>query len=425
MPRRKSFKEPSAPRAINIVWRWRTTNCSPANCRFVGKNFRQLAVAHLQAEPNLQGLAEADQPAVARALAKRSGCTLSIVQRVHSGVCSPLIFPRAAFSPSGRLCWESESPVRSLVAAQPGEETIALPLPTSADLGDDMVSPEQGHTLSEVTASPASLSAYQFQECLDRSETVRDLDGSGAPWSVPCVVKFLYGLSELDAATRNKAMQRLAALTHPALVPTVLLRNDPSRLVLVSSRRGPTLRERWQKAKCDGLAGIPRGELLGLLRDAAQTLDALAEQQGLLHLALNPDNLQMVQGRTLLSDYGVAALLWLPSGHPLTVCNTRYSAPELYGNAIARPCDSYSLAVIYQEMLTGKHPFSPAAGKGVSRMPAKPDLSPLPACDRAVLQQALDRTPARRFATCTALLNALETLPASASTTVVSLSGKK
>ncbi len=134
----------------------------------------------------------------------------------------------------------------------------------------------------------------------------------------------------------------------------------------------------------------------------------MAHQYRVPHLSLNPDNLQLAPGRTLVADHGLASLLWLPADQPLAAGNVRYAAPELWGNAISRPCDSYSLAVIYQEMLTGKHPFASAGANNQYRMMAKPDLLPLPERDRAVIQQALDRTPSRRFATCSALIAALE-----------------
>jgi hypothetical protein len=218
----------------------------------------------------------------------------------------------------------------------------------------------------------------------------------------------MYGLTDLDATKRNEAVQQMAALHHPSLVPSALARSDPSRLVLITPRLGPTLRERWQKAKNDGAAGIPRSELLRILRDAAGTLDRVAEQYRLAHLSLNPDNLQLVQGHTLIADHGMASFFWLPAGQPLAAGNSRYAPAELWGNAISRACDTYSLAVIYQEMLTGRHPFAAAGTKNQSRIMAKADLLPLPERDRAVIQQALDRTPNRRFATCAELIAALE-----------------
>jgi serine/threonine protein kinase len=376
---------------------------------FTGKNFRQLAVAHLQTEPNLEALPEADRHAVARALAKdpadRFPSCSDFIQALMTG--RP---PGAAVTPSVRLRWQGELPAGAGAAPRAGEDTAPPPLPTFPDLGGDSPFPDRVDGLRNLAASPAALSAYQFQDCLDRGE-LSETWMAEAPAVGACVVKFLYGLSDLDPDDRGAAVRRMSALNHPALVPSALVRSDPARVVLVAPRLGATLRERWQKAAVDGGAGVPRAELLGYLRHAARTLDALAEQYGLLHLSLNPDNLQLADGRTLIADHGLAPLFWLPAGQPLAAGNACYTAPELWGNAAGRQCDSYSLALIYQEMLTGRHPFAAAGRQPQNRVQAKPDLSPLPEGDRAVLRRALDRTPGRRFVTCGALVAALEAVP--------------
>jgi hypothetical protein len=318
--------------------------------------------------------------------------------------------PGGSVSPSARLRWQAEAPAAAADAPRPGEDTSPPQPPTCSDLGDDGSSREHVGGLRHLAASPAALSAYQFQECLDRGE-LSETWMAEAPEVGPCVVKFLYGLSDLAPADRDAAVRRLAALGHPALVPSAVVRSDPARLVLVAPRRGATLRERWLKATGDGTPGVPRAELLRYLRDVAVTLDALAQQYGVLHLSLSPDNVQLAEGRTLIADHGLAPLFWLPAGQPLAAGNARYAAPELWGNAASRQCDSYSLAVIYQEMLTGKHPFAAAGRQLQYRVQAKPDLSPLPEGDRAVVQRALDRTPGRRFATCAGLIAALEAVP--------------
>ena len=67
--RRKASSATLPSSAINIVLRSPTTSCWSAP-PFAGKNFRQLALQHLQAEPDLGRLPEADRAVVARALAK-------------------------------------------------------------------------------------------------------------------------------------------------------------------------------------------------------------------------------------------------------------------------------------------------------------------------------------------------------------------
>ncbi len=213
---------------------------------FSGKNYRQLAMAHLQAEPNLQALPEADRAGVARALSKdpskRFPSCSDFVQALLSAQDSS-----APVAPSTRLRWQSDTPLLSKGPALPDEEPTA-PMTPNPEGNDDDAFPERAHAMRNLLASPAALSAYQFQECLDRSE-LSEMWVAEAPGVGPCVVKFMYGLTDLDATVRTDAVQRMAALSHPALVPCALARSDPSRLVLITPRLGPTLRERWQQAK--------------------------------------------------------------------------------------------------------------------------------------------------------------------------------
>src|SRR5207237_6389888 len=86
----------------------------------------------------------------------------------------------------------------------------------------------------------------------------------------------------------------------------------------------------------------------------------------------------------------------------------RYNAPERAKGLITRSCDQFSLAVIYQEMLTGKHPFrggSPSLGKG--KVGRDPDLEPLPTSDRGVVARALETDPEKRFTSCVDFVRAL------------------
>ena len=140
--------------------------------------------------------------------------------------------------------------------------------------------------------------------------------------------------------------------------------------------------------------------MLDRLHDVAETLDALWEARETAHLALSPDRLQLAGDRVLVADFGLAALVWLPAGLSLGRGNPRYAAPELWANEVARPCDSYSLALIYQEMLTGRHPLEHGTPEA--------NLGPLPPADRPVLARALDPSPDIRFATCTELVEALD-----------------
>ena len=358
---------------------------------FTGKNLRQLALRHSQSEPDLSRLSEVDRAPIRRALAKDPGQRFAscydFVRALSFG--QPLSFPST---------WHDTAHMSGM--------TVSDRTPRPGESLDGMVpSPFFRHHAE----APASLSGYQFQHCLRRSDLhevwLAEVEGGGQQF-----VQFLYGLAHIETARRQQGLYIQAAFLHPGLVPSCVVRNDPARLVLVTPRRGATLRERCRRHQADGQAGIPRDELLASLSDASHVLDELHEQHGVAHLSLNPDNVQTADNVTSIAEFGVASLLWLPAGHLLGPVNARYAAPELWTKLVHRSGDVYSLALMFQEMLTGRHPFGDAGPGTAVHGPGlgEPDLGPLSARDRAVLTRALDRSPARRFPTCTALIEALK-----------------
>src|SRR5204863_909212 len=108
---------------------------------------------------------------------------------------------------------------------------------------------------------------------------------------------------------------------------------------------------RCDECRARGGSGIPRAELLGYLRTAAEALDALGQQTQLAHLGLNPRNLLLSQGRLRLADFGLIPLVCLPTGRPAAQLNASYAAPELAEAKLSLSADQYSLALIYVELL--------------------------------------------------------------------------
>ena len=223
-------------------------------------------------------------------------------------------------------------------------------------------------------APPAAvLASCQFEECVSRGDaaevwTARTAEGQ------QCFVKFFHGLAEIDSDARRDGLHLLRSVRHPGLLPYNLVRDDGNRLIVVVPRKGPTLRERWSLCRAEGRRGLPRPELLAALKSVAKALDALNSRNGVPHLALNPDAVQLVNGQALAADFGLAAWFWLPSGQPLAEINPRDAPPELGANAVSRFCDPYSLALVYQEMLTGVHPLG-AGARPSARAYSQPDLS--------------------------------------------------
>jgi hypothetical protein len=223
-------------------------------------------------------------------------------------------------------------------------------------------------------------------------------------------LRFPSGLSDGSDPREAEVIRFVTALTHPNVLPVEVVRGETGRVALVCDPGDGTLAERLQHYRTAGESGVPRRELLDHLRAAAAALDGLSREYSLHHLCLTPQALVLDGPRLLLTDVGLSELLWLPAGQPVGRLNGRYSAPELCRGESGPACDQYSLAVIYQELLTGTLPFRRGAAPGKAR----PNLDLLPAGDRAAIARALHPDPEGRFATCTELFDALDRVPVTA-----------
>ena len=168
----------------------------------------------------------------------------------------------------------------------------------------------------------------------------------------------------------------------------------------------------WQKA---GQPGIPRGELVGYLREAAEALDVMNLEYGLQHLDIKPRNLFLVAGHVKVGDFGlVSSLADLCNGTlNLGSITPLYTAPESFVGKITLFTDQYSLAITYHELLTGTYPFE---GKNFRQLALQhsaqpPNLSRLPEAERAVMARALAKDPRQRFASCMEFVTALWGIP--------------
>jgi hypothetical protein len=146
------------------------------------------------------------------------------------------------------------------------------------------------------------------------------------------------------------------------------------------------------------------------MRDAAEALDHMNEKHNLQHLDIKPRNLFLISDRCKVADFGLVKQLERQSASGLLGGVTPlYAPPETYSGKISGQSDQYSLAIVYQELLTGQRPFT---GKNVRQlaqqhMHDEPELRLLPEPERPVVARALAKDPAKRFPTCLAFMRAL------------------
>jgi serine/threonine protein kinase len=390
---------------------------------FDGRNSRQLLMQHLQAEPDLSALDDADRPLVARALAKDPSqrypscraflralqgrplvtmCDFSLEEHEADDWLreEKACVPHHDVAPAART--EHEALAQTPRNREADIEVSGLPglLPTPRGLTGSCRGP---------SVVPATLAEYQFLES-QGSSLLADLWKVTAPDGRSRQARFIYGLPGPDLAGLQEAVRRFQALQHPALPETQVVQTDPGRLVVVHDLARDTLRERWQKCLSQKLPGIPRAELLGYLHTVAEVVDYLYQQHAVCHLGLNPRTLQFVDGSLQVADFGLAHLFWLPAGQPVAQRNARYAAPELFAQQAHHATDQYSLALMYQELLTGAYAFTGQSRTSMAlvRGKVKPDLGGLPAGDRTAIARALDADPQQRWPTCGDLVRRLE-----------------
>lgn len=378
---------------------------------FTGKVFNQLAMAHLQHEPNLNGLSASDRQIVKRALAKNP--------RDRFSSCSDFIraLEATSVSTNSGQCRETVTPSRppsgpDLHFIQLGElaaTTTFTPAALQIACAGKAAAPSAMLDKAVSTAGDP-LAAYDLQECTIRTPLGEVWKAMG-PDGRRRLIRLIFGASASDDPQED-VISRLGELKHPILPPCEIFRTGGDRLAFVTDLGDETLGSRLKECMQQGLAGIPRRELLAYLRPVAEGLDQLYQTYRLQHLGLTPRLLFLDRGSILMSDFGLVELVWLPAGRQPEDLNARYAAPELFEGRISRTSDQYALALIYQELLTGLHPFRNLAGRqaAAARLRGRPDVSMLPAADRTAVLKALDLQPENRHRTCTEFITELEAI---------------
>jgi serine/threonine protein kinase len=366
---------------------------------FTGNNSHELAMQHIQASPELTRLPEAERRILDRALAKNPG------SRFPS--CSDFVEALAGVAQSVAT---PPPPVRSM--RTDFLRNVSLPVEKALEPGLDETRLLDRSAAMEPVGS--ILPGFRFLECQGRA-------GNGEVWRARnpegnvCLLR-LVSEPENDPS----ASVRLRTLEHPVLVEVDVLSAGSDRIAVITEPCDFHLGLRMKECKGRGQTGIPRAELLGYLKTVAACLDRLYQETGMCHLALSPRQIVLTPrdesvleapGYNLsLLDFGLAELFWIPTQLLQGSVNPRYAPAEVFQGIVAGTSDQYSLAILFQEMLTGLHPFRNLNSRqlisGKSR--GQPDFHTLPAGDRTVLARALSSVPEERFESCSEMIAALE-----------------
>ena len=227
-----------------------------------------------------------------------------------------------------------------------------------------------------------------------------------APGGIFKAVKVIFGdLRSQDndliryAEQELKALKRVKMVRHPYLLALDRYDIVEGRLMITMELADCNLWDRFRECRDKGLPGIPRDELLMYMAETAEVLDLMNDQHQLQHLDIKPQNLFMLHNHVKVADFGQVKDLQGVMASVTGGITPVYAAPETFDGMVSRFCDQYSLACVYQELLTGQRPFD---GSSMSQLLMQhiqlpPNLAPSPACDRPALARALSKKPDDRW----------------------------
>jgi serine/threonine protein kinase len=245
-----------------------------------------------------------------------------------------------------------------------------------------------------------------------------------APGGLMKAIKFVFG--DLESADEDgrpaeqelKALHRVKSIRHPYILSLERFDVVDGQLIIVMELADRNLWDRFRECRSQGLPGIPRAELMQYMEESAEALDLMNNHYQIQHLDVKPQNIFLVFNHVKVADFGLAKAF---EGMKATVTGgvtPVYAAPETFEGWVSRFSDQYSLAIVFQEMLTGTRPITGANTKQLllAHLNSIPDVAPLPIADRAIIGRALSKTPDDRWPTCMDMVRALR----SAGTGVIS-----
>jgi serine/threonine-protein kinase len=225
--------------------------------------------------------------------------------------------------------------------------------------------------------------------------------------------------SEIKSRFLREA-ETAAQLSHPNIVPIYTVDEQEQLVFFVMAYiNGDNLAKRLHER---GVLTID--ETRKVLREVADAL-AYAHERGVVHRDIKPDNilLDVQSGRPMVTDFGIARAMDSEGDSRLTatgmaIGTPAYMSPEQAAGEreIDGRSDLYSLGILGYQMLTGEPPFTASSTpamlvKHISERPIPVDQrrSDVPPDLARSVMMLLEKEPANRFPTASALVAALDT----------------
>jgi len=208
--------------------------------------------------------------------------------------------------------------------------------------------------------------------------------------------------------------QAASALDHPHLANIHEIDETPDGQVFIvmAFYDGESLKDRLARGP------LPMDEAVTIVEQVARGL-AAAHAHGIVHRDIKPANVMVTtDGVAKIIDFGLAKLENVASltQSGTTVGTVAYMSPEqARGEAVDARTDLWSLGVVFYQMLTGRLPFRGDRQGSMIRAILEDSPKPLahlradvPEALQAIVARALEKDPARRYASADEIVRDLE-----------------
>lgn len=178
---------------------------------------------------------------------------------------------------------------------------------------------------------------------------------------------------------------------------------------------GRTLKEEILESR----TGVPPSRSAEVIKTMASALN-YAHQLGYVHRDIKPTNILIRRdGSPVLTDFGIAKMMDRMAEATLTkkgwaIGTPSYMSPEqAKGDKVDSRTDTYSLGVMFFELLTGDKPYKAGDAFAIAAMHVNAPLPKLPkelAAFQPIINKMMAKQPAERYATVDQVVADLDTV---------------